>query len=375
MTGIFATDKIVKFFKGAMRHERYHYRLTIIGESLMTLKKTFLLAIAVCGILLATLVISASNEPPRIMVLHSYATDYVWTNLINQSLAATFRKSKSDVKIRYFYMDTRNLNYHKGADLIENSFIETVQKFDPQVIIAVDDAAQKVIAKNYLNHRDIGIVFAGVNYSIEKYRYADANNITGIFEHKPIATIKKVIEQLDHLQGKKASSSILFLADNSISSHNNADFLAKQDWGNIQYQGIQHTTDYAQWQKFITEESAHYDYILVSGYRQLLDESGSLVDSAQVASWTQANSRCGVIGMNVFNSEDGILLSVGVSPFEQGSEMLAMALRIIAGTSPDEIPYRYPKRYILALSEKALFDQEVQQDYKKALLRYSAGKF
>lgn len=338
----------------------------------MAVKKTFLVATAICGVLLGALIISISSKTPRIMVLHSYATDYVWTNLINQSLRSTFKKSKFDVQIRYFYMDTRSLDYRNEAELIEQSLVETVREFGPQVIIAVDDAAQNITSKNYLNHSDIDIVFAGVNYSVEKYGYADANNVTGIFEHKPIPYIKKVVDELNRLQGREQSSSIIFLADDSTSSHNNARFLATQDWGNIKYEGAIHAADYAEWQQFILEESGKYDYILVSGYRQLQDGNANRVDSEEVASWTQANSRCGVIGMNIFNSEDGILLSVGVSPYEQGAVALKTALRIIRGDSPDEIPYRYPERYILALSEEALFSQEVKQDYKKALLRHSA---
>lgn len=341
------------------------------------LKKTHLAAAAVCCLLIASLVISVANETPRIMVLHSYSTGYVWTNLVNQSLNSAYEKSKFDAQIRYFYMNTRDLNYRENADVIEQNFVDTVQAFDPRVIIAVDDAAQRIISRHYRNHPDIDIVFAGVNYSVEDYDYADASNITGIFEHKPVAALKKIIHELDRLQAADAAAdatvavapSILFFADDSTSSRNNAAFLAGQDWGRIDYRGARHVKTFDDWQQFILDESNAYDYLLVSGYRQLLDAAGARVDSEQVATWTQTNSRAALIGMNVFNSEDGVLLSVGVSPHEQGALAYRMALGIIRGDAPVEMPYREPQRYIIALSENALFDPQVQQSYKTALLQ------
>ncbi len=339
----------------------------------MVIKKTYVATLVVCGMLLGSLYVSIVSETPRIMVLHSYGKDYVWTNLIDQSLLSAFKQLKYNVKIRYFYMNTRNLDYPKNKQRVEQDFVTYVEAFDPQVIIAVDDSAQNIISKHYLNHPDIDVVFSGVNSSVEKYGYSGADNITGIFEHKPLTSLKLVIAELNRLQEIEAPVSVLFLADTSTSSHKNSDFLAAQDWGNIDYRGGEFVADYAQWQKFILENSGDYDYILVSGYRQLLDENGSRVDSEEVGAWTQVNSNAAVIGMNVFNSEDGILLSVGVSPYEQGAGALKLAVRIIRGDSPDEIPYRYPERYMLALSENAFLNPEVQQNYKKALFRLSAS--
>jgi len=128
-----------------------------------------------------------------------------------------------------------------------------------------------------------------------------------------------------------ASPSLLFFADDSTSSHNNAAFLAGQDWGRIDYRGARHVKTFDDWQRFILNESGAFDYLLVSGYRQLLGADGERVDSERVATWTQVNSRAALIGMNVFNSEDGVLLSVGVSPHEQGAMAFSLALDIIRG--------------------------------------------
>jgi len=58
---------------------------------------------------------------------------------------------------------------------------------EPDVLIAVDDNAQKYAAKYFVNHPRIKIVFSGINGSVQPYGYDTANNVTGILERNPFA--------------------------------------------------------------------------------------------------------------------------------------------------------------------------------------------
>lgn len=346
-----------------------------VGE----VKKSCLVAAVLCGLLAVPLWLNIVSTPPRIMVLHSYATDYLWTNLLNQSLQDRYKQSGARVKIRYFYMDTHNPNYARNADLIAQRFLETVEQFGPQVIIAMDDAAQLIISQHYLNHPRVAVVFAGVNHSAAKYGYSGSNNVTGVLEHRPLAAIKEVLIQLHRLDQPYAQTQpapkVLFLTENSTSGRNHAALLAQQNWRGIDYRGAKRVDSYAKWQQFIRAQSAHYDYLLVATYRQLRDAHGANVDPSEVAAWTQLHSRSrGILGMSVLNAQDGILLSVGVSPYEQGATALNMAFRILRGTDPKTIPVHTPKSYLLALSENAFFNPEVAHPYKTALQQKRAAQ-
>ena len=71
--------------------------------------------------------------------------------------------------------------------------------------------------------------------------------------------------------------------------------------------------------------------------------------------WTEANSTVPVIGTNVFNTEDGAMLSVGVSPYEQGETMAEMARMIIEKhMAPKDIPIRTSHQYVVAFRKSAL---------------------
>ena len=68
-----------------------------------------------------------------------------------------------------------------------------------------------------------------------------------------------------------------------------------------------------------------------------------------------------MIGLNVFNSRDGAMFSVGVSPFEQGETAAKMAMKIIReGQRTSEIPVVTSRQYVIAMRESALERRELK---------------
>jgi hypothetical protein len=77
--------------------------------------------------------------------------------------------------------------------------------------------------------------------------------------------------------------------------------------------------------------------------------------------WTDANSPVPVIGLQVFNVEDGGMLAIGPSPYEQGEEVgrMAEAILKIRGKKDNRplskrSPIKPNKHYIVALRKPAM---------------------
>ena len=73
---------------------------------------------------------------------------------------------------------------------------------------------------------------------------------------------------------------------------------------------------------------------------RLVDSSGSkrLTDPKEVVAWTEANSKLPLIGLNSYYAEDGGMLSIAASPYEQGEVAANMAIRILdQRSSPDTL--------------------------------------
>lgn len=308
--------------------------------------------------LLLAATIWASTGTPRILVLHSYSEDYVWTRDINVGLDRVLGGDGS-VEIRYHYMETKK---HSGSEFKRRAGIaaqHAIANVKPDVVIAVDDNAQKLAAKYFVDHPEINIVFAGINGSIAPYGYDKANNVTGILERKPVRAVVEVIAQLDQVRQREGVSRVLFVSDKSHSAERDAKLMENADWGAVDYLGNESVKTFADWKALIGGIEGRADYILVGGYRKLSKPSANgnsaFAPSREVGEWTEANSPVPVIGLNVFNSSDGIMLSVGASPFEQGETAAEMALSVAHKDSPpNKIAIQHPQQYIVSLHKEAL---------------------
>ena len=147
-----------------------------------------------------------------------------------------------------------------------------------------------------------------------------------------------------------------FLGDTSHSVKRDAEYLASFDWAPVDYQGGVFVDSFSQWQESVREIGKNVDFLLVGGYRKLhKDGEKGFVPPKQVMSWTEANSPVPVIGMNVFNTTDGAMLSVGVSPYEQGEAAAEIAFHLLHDGWPiSQLPIRTSQQYVISIRKNAL---------------------
>lgn len=325
-------------------------------------------------------VLQINATRPRILVLHSYSEDYIWTSEINIGLKRIFDEH-SWIDVRYHEMKTKKISgkdYQLRAGIAARKAIETNT---PDVLIAIDDLAQKLAAKYYINVPDMSIVFAGINGSIEPYGYQNAKNVTGILERKPAAALKEVVELIHQSDPNKSSgrTRVMFLGDTSHSVERDSSYLDTYDWGTVDYLGLEAVKTYGEWKKTVKALGDRTDFVLVGGYRKVKRSASDkkFVPAKEIMSWTEANSPVPVIGMNIFNTDEGAMLSVGVSPYEQGEVAASMAIDIIDnGTSPSNIEVQTSSQYIISLRSSALEKRNIKvPDIFEAFARATAHYF
>jgi len=149
----------------------------------------------------------------------------------------------------------------------------------------------------------------------------------------------------------------MYLMDPSASIKRGRPLIDNFAWEPIQYDGSVIAQDFEHWQELVLKKGQEVDYIIVSNYRKLPRSSTnkSFMSPKEVMNWTEANSQVPVIGINSFNVEDGAMLSVGVSPYEQGEVVAKMTEKILEEEKPaHEIPFQKNKMYIIALRKDAL---------------------
>lgn len=307
----------------------------------------FLFLIFVVGFL-----VFANIQKPRLLVLHSYDGEYAWSRDVSKGIERVL-KDYPHYSVQWHYMDTKRNNSPRYIRAAAKSAISLIKRWQPNVIIAIDDNAQKYVAKHFINDPDISIVFSAMNAAPSAYGYDKAHNVTGILERIPLPEVKDgMLKLFPH--GKRriahitdASNTAAFV-NQEVRSFNWAPF-------DIVMKAMPVTFD--DWKQAVKQANKRVDLLLFTNFhtirRSKTDQSK--VPAKELIAWTMKNTTLPSIGCWGFFVEDGGMLAIGVSPFEQGEVAAEMALDIIEkGIVPSKIQVRKTKQFIIYARESLL---------------------
>ncbi|HJV79816.1 ABC transporter substrate-binding protein [Noviherbaspirillum sp.] len=289
---------------------------------------------------------------PRILVLHSYDKSYAWTRDVTAGLERVL-DSKHDYRLRWYYMDTKRHpwpEYRTSAGVAARRVIENMQ---PDVIIAVDDDAQQYVTRYFLNDPKIRIVFAGVNNDTSDYGFDRANNVTGVLERLPLGAIRETLLIADNFKALGRPVRLAYLGDKSESVSGDARQVKGFAWAPVQLTDTARVATWPEWQTQVETLGTRADVILLTGYRRLARSASdkSLVPAHEVVEWTERHARVPVISGNGFFTEEGGMLAIGTSPYEQGEVAATMAIQIaLEGKAPSVIPVATSSQFIVTMN-------------------------
>lgn len=300
---------------------------------------------------LITFFVVINVSKPRVLVLHSYNVDFSWVPDINIGLNRILERHP--YKIRWHYMDTKR---HPGQEFKERagaSVRKEIEKWKPDIIIAIDDNAQEYVGKYYVNDPKIKIVFAGVNKTEKDYGYAGADNVTGMLERINYQAVKDILLQVLP-EGKRR---IAHISDASPTSEGIHDEIEAFDWTPLQFTNSIQCSTFDQWQEAIKNTESSADFILYTHYHTIKASADSpdILPPKEVLAWTMANSTLPGVSFWGFYVEDGGMMAVALSPYEQGEVAARMAVDIIEhGKRPQDIPVETSRLFVMYMRESVI---------------------
>lgn len=303
---------------------------------------------------------------PRILVLHSYDPDYAWTRDVNIGLNREF-VDRYRYQLNWYYMDTKrhpSPSFRKSAGIAARNVIK---QMNPDVLIAVDDDAQEFAAKYFINDEHIKIVFAGINKHAEDYGYQNATNATGILERIPLSAMREALSSVKSFQQLNRPVRIAYLGDKSGTVLGDAEQIKNFDWGPHQLIGQYFVASFPEWKQKVIELGGQADIILVTGYRGLLlnekpaGDKPALVNPKDVVRWTEENSTIPIFSGNGFFTEDGGMLAVGTSPYEQGEQAAVYALELaLKHKSVEELKVQTSQQFIISMNGPLMNKRQIE---------------
>ena len=262
-----------------------------------------------------------SADSKRILFIDSYHPTYSWSASIIAGARSVLETEAIEMKV--FSMDSKrqtDIGSIKQKALDAKNIINSWQ---PDLIIASDDNASKYLIEPYYKNASLPIVFCGVNWNAASYGYP-YKNATGMEE---ISFIKPLPKQLArYAKGKRLG----ILSGDVLSDRKNVENYTQK--AGLNFDEVIYVKNITQWKKAYLALQTEVDMLIIENSKSITgwdneDMHQFILDTTQIPTGT---TQARMIPY--------VLVGFLQVPEEQGQYAAEIALRILAGESPENIP-------------------------------------
>lgn len=280
--------------------------------------------------LIALLVLTQTASARSCLFLASYHKGYEWQDGIEEGLRSTLGNRCT---IEAFYLDTKRNTDEDYAKSTAKKAKQLIDSMQPDVVIASDDNASRYVIEPYYRESDIPFVFCGVNWSAEKYDFPYPN-VTGMLEIISIDPLLKVIQTV-----LPDASSGIFIGGDVPSTRSNYERYKKSflSRGIVVRDGMVKTFD--EWKEKLSDAQETADFIILANKAGIVDW-----DQEAAIAHVQQNIRRLTVGHHEFMVNLN-MFSMTKIPREQGEWAAKVAIKILEGSKPSEIPIVANRRW------------------------------
>jgi PAS domain S-box-containing protein len=274
---------------------------------------------------------SAKNLPKKVLVLNSYHQGFSWSDSIVDGIQEVFA-TQPNIEMRIDYMDTRRVFDEAYFDELVNLYHLRFRNRQFDLVIATDNNAF-----NFLQlHRDelfadTPVVFCGVN-NYEDEMLAGLQGFTGVSEELDIAESLRVglslhpnTRQIVIINDEtNTANAIQPRIDEALSPYEDQ----YEIWKIRQFEwyGLQQTLSE------LPADSLIFLYVVSR------DQNGVFLDYDDASNFISRTANMPMYGVWDFYLGNGIVGGKLTSGREQGQAAAQLALRVLNGESPDDIP-------------------------------------
>ncbi len=292
-------------------------------------------ALAACLLLMDQMAFAA-----QCLYVSSYHSGYAWSDGVERGLHQAL---DGKCEITTFYMDTKR---NKDEAQIKQAALRVkhmIDRLQPDVVIAADDNAAKYLIVPYYKDADIPFVFCGINWTVEQYGFP-FSNVTGMIE---VAAIEPLLKNAAAMVGKIKTA--VYIGANTLTERKNYQrFKASADKLNITISS-QLVDTMEQWLQAYAD-AQQSDVIVIGSNAGIADW-----DSATVRSMLRGSSQT----LSVTNHGwmmPYTMFGMTKVPEEHGHWAGQIALEIINGTRPVDIPIIPNRKFDITINKQLLAD-------------------
>jgi len=279
----------------------------------------------------------------KCLYVSSYHQGYEWNDGIEKGIESVLA---GKCELDKFYMDTKRNTSIAFAESMALSAKRHIEASNPDVVIAGDDNASRFLVKPYYRDAALPIVFCGINWTVDEYGYP-YQNATGMVEVIPIRPLLNALQAVVNplIRGVYLSSDVY-----------------------TEYK------DFERYRKVFSEQGVGLDGVFV---KTLADWEQSYSD-AQTADFIVLGNNAGIndwekrsAARHAFKNARTFtvtnydwmmpyaMFAMTKLPEEQGEWAAKVALSILAGEQPADIPIIVNRRWNILVNSKLLEKTDV----------------
>jgi hypothetical protein len=282
--------------------------------------KNFLIGAAVVAFFVMLVGFNATK--PRILVLNSKPEDSVWSTKFREGAMDALKRNLRPVSVEWSYLEF-DAGGNQLSPAVEQAELQrTMRRFKPDVLIAVDDEANALVARDYAGRSDARVIYVSIDREPSFYGYDAARNVSGIADRLPLAAFRDLANVLT----KDSSLRIAVLGVDSETGQAEMAQIGAFDWSphRVVASATVRTAD--EWEKFVLGADADVLLVLDADNLPRSAADSDLVNSGELIRWTEAQSPTVPVGTNVNFVEAGGALSFAPPPDDYGDKAIQLAL-------------------------------------------------
>ena len=294
--------------------------------------KNFL--IGACIVAFLVLLGGFNASKPRILVLNSAAETSLWCRKIKEGVELALNENRRPLSVAFTYLVLDENAPRRPLDVEKAELQRTLRRVKPHIIIAVDDAANALIAPWFAGRDKPGIIYVSIDRPPEYYGYLGARNVSGIADQLPVTALRDFADDLN----PRAPRKIAFLGADSDPGVAELAQARAFDWSPHLVTGSSLVRTMDDWEEFV--RSADADLLIVLDTQPLVrgGDDSSIVSAKDIVLWTEQNSKALPVGTDVQHVEDGGTISFSPPPDDYGREAMEMAIDWLDGRDTPGAP-------------------------------------
>lgn len=257
--------------------------------------------------------------------------------------------NRRPVAVEWMYMDVAAPGAGREAGPAQAEARRAIAREDPEVLIAVDDEANQLVARDYVGRREPRIIYVSVDRPPGDYGYAGAPNVSGISERLPFAAIRDAVTTA--FPGRKATVSVIGV--DSDTGRAELAQLKAFDWSAVELRATQLVSTAGQWRDFVSN-SVQSDVLVVLSCQDLPD-GDAVFTASDAARWTEDHAAALPIGTQTDFVINGGGLSFAPPPDDYGRRAIQLALDWMdERTTPGPPPTVESTHFQVGIRQRAL---------------------